>query len=288
MKIVESPHEAYAHIDYFRRQNERIGFVPTMGALHAGHFSLVQRSREECDVTAVSIFVNPTQFGPQEDFGRYPRTLEDDLRGLRECGTDLVFLPTAQQLYPAGFSTYVDPPQEAQPLEGVFRPGHMRGVTTIVLKLFQIVPAHVAYFGQKDFQQLTVIRRMVEDLNVPIRIEGCETVREADGLALSSRNRYLSHEQRQAALSLWKTLVSVKEQVARGQLEVSALESDMQATLSAHGAQRIDYAAIVDRDTLQPVERVDRPCVALIAAHVGNTRLIDNALIDAAATAGQT
>ena len=279
MKIVESPHEAYAHIDHWRTEGLRIGLVPTMGALHAGHLTLVARSREECDITVVRIFVNPTQFGANEDFSRYPRTLDDDLGGLRDLQTDLVFLPTPTQLYPEGFSTFVEPPKVALPLEGVCRPGHFRGVATIVLKLFQICPATIGYFGQKDYQQLSVIRHMVDDLNLPIRIEGCETVREADGLAMSSRNRYLKDDQRRTAASLWQALNLANHLVATGVRKVGELEAAMVQVLREAGVERIDYARVVDRDSLDTMEHVDRPAVGLIAAYVGSTRLIDNLLL---------
>ncbi len=278
MKIVESPHEAYAHADHWRREGLSIGLVPTMGALHAGHFSLVRRSTQECDVTAASIFVNPTQFSPEEDLSRYPRTLEDDLAGLRELGCGLVFVPQPQQVYPEGFSTYVSPPATAKPLEGRFRPDHFRGVTTVVIKLFQILPASIAYFGQKDFQQLAVIKKMVEDLNVPIRVVSCATIREEDGLALSSRNRYLSAEERERALCLSRALNQVHSLVSQGLSQVAQLEHEMHRILKP-ATDSIDYATIVDRETLDPMVEIDRPAVALIAAHVGKTRLIDNRLI---------
>lgn len=278
MKIVESPHEAYAHVDHWRREGLSIGLVPTMGALHEGHFSLVRRSTEECDITAASIFVNPTQFSPEEDLDRYPRTLDDDLAGLRKLGCDLVFVPQPQHVYPKGFSTYVSPPAAAESLEGQFRPDHFRGVTTVVMKLFQMLPASIAYFGQKDFQQLAVIKKMVEDLNVPIRVEGCATIREEDGLALSSRNRYLSAEERERALNLSKALNQVHSLVAQGVVQVDHLEQEMHRTLEP-ATDSIDYASIVDRETLEPIVEIDRPAVALIAAFVGKTRLIDNRLI---------
>lgn len=278
MKIVESPHEAYAHVDHWRREGLSIGLVPTMGALHAGHFSLVRRSTQECDITAASIFVNPTQFSPEEDLSRYPRTLEDDLAGLRELGCDLVFVPQPQHVYPEGFSTYVSPPSTAKSLEGTFRPDHFRGVTTVVIKLFQILPASIAYFGQKDFQQLAVIKKMVEDLNVPIRVVGCATIREEDGLALSSRNRYLSAEERERALCLSRALNQVHSLVSQGLSQVNQLEQEMHRILKPD-TDSIDYASIVDRETLDPMVEIDRPAVALIAAYVGKTRLIDNRLI---------
>lgn len=279
MKIVESRFEAYAQVVQWRQAGASVGLVPTMGALHAGHLALADRSSTECDKSIATIFVNPTQFAPHEDLSRYPRTLDDDLQGLREKQTDLVFLPQPEELYPVGFSTYVEPPSVALTLEGAFRPTHFRGVTTIVLKLFNILPATVAYFGQKDFQQLTVIRRMVGDLNIPIRIEGCETVREPDGLALSSRNRYLSTEQRQTALSLSRALSVVSKQAVAGTLSVEQLEQSMHHILREAGIERIDYACIVDRTTLESLPQLDRPAVALIAAHVGDTRLIDNVLL---------
>ncbi|MEO8270668.1 MAG: pantoate--beta-alanine ligase [Aureliella sp.] len=279
MKIIESRFEAYAQVSKWRQAGASVGLVPTMGALHAGHLALAQRSAGECDKSVATIFVNPTQFAAHEDLSRYPRTLDDDLQGLREKQTDLVFLPQPEELYPAGFSTYVEPPSSAQPLEGEFRPTHFRGVTTIVLKLFNILPATVGYFGQKDFQQLTVIRRMVDDFNIPIRIEGCETVREPDGLALSSRNRFLSTEQRQLALGLSRALSAAVEQTGAGIVAVHQLEQNMIRILRESGLERIDYACIVDRHTLERLPQLDRPAVALIAAHVGETRLIDNVLL---------
>jgi pantoate--beta-alanine ligase len=250
-----------------------------MGALHTGHLALVQRSVSECDISIATIFVNPTQFAPHEDLSRYPRTLESDLDGLRSVKCDLVFVPTNEALYPAGFSTYVEPPAVAQPLEGVCRPGHYRGVCTIVLKLFGIIPATVAYFGQKDYQQLAVIRRMVEDLNVNIRIEGCPTVRESDGLAMSSRNRYLTPEQRQTAVCLWNALTLVQRLVDEGQRDVQSLESAMQRHLLAGGADQIEYARIVHQESLADLASLDQPSIALIAARVGSTRLIDNLML---------
>lgn len=279
MKIVESRLAAYAQVAQWRQTGASIGLVPTMGALHAGHLTLVAHSRNRCDKSVATIFVNPTQFAAHEDLSRYPRTIDDDLKLLREHQTDLVFLPSPDELYPPGFSTFIEPPAVALPLEGEFRPEHFRGVATIVLKLFHILPATVAYFGQKDFQQLTVIRHMVDDLNVPIEIEGCETVREPDGLALSSRNRYLSTEQREIALSLSCALHTIAEQAAAGCTDVRQLEQSMQRIMLAAGVDRIDYARVVERHTLEPLSQLDRPAVALIAAYVGSTRLIDNVLL---------
>ncbi len=280
MKVVESPFEAYAHIDHWRRQGLRIGLVPTMGALHDGHISLVRRSTDENDLTVASIFVNPTQFGPQEDFSRYPRTLEEDITKLRQARVDLVFVPTADFMYPPGFSTYVDPPAVGRVLEGVFRPDHYRGVVTVVLKLFSILPGQVAYFGQKDYQQYLVIRRMAEDLNLAIRVQCCDTVREFDGLALSSRNRYLNTEQRRQALCLWNSLCAAQQMLAQGNNDVATLEAAMCSRLYQDGADRVDYARVVDFETLETLQQVNQPAIALIAAHVGATRLIDNLILN--------
>lgn len=261
----------------------RVGLVPTMGALHAGHISLVERAREECDYVITTIFVNPTQFGPNEDFSRYPRTLDADLELLKTARADLVFTPAASDMYPAGASTAVLPPRVSLPLDGEFRPGHFQGVATIVLKLFNILPASIAYFGQKDYQQCQVIQQMVEELNVPIRIQVCPTVREADGLAMSSRNRYLSPEQRQSALCLWRALQLAQQMLSQGE-PIESIEQSMRTLLLTQGADRIDYARVVDRATLT-APAVDQngttsPLVALIAAHVGTTRLIDNLLLE--------
>jgi pantoate--beta-alanine ligase len=282
VKIVANPHEAYAHVSHWRREGLRIGLIPTMGALHAGHLALVHRSAAECDITVATIFVNPTQFAPHEDLARYPRTLDNDLDGLRNANCDLVFVPKNEDLYPSGFSTFVQPPAVAEPLEGVCRPGHYRGVCTIVLKLFGILPATVAYFGQKDYQQLTVIRHMAEDLNVNIQVHGCPTVRESDGLAMSSRNRYLSPEQRETARCLWKSLTLVQQLVLDGVRDVATLESAMQQQLLAGGAERVDYARVVHQETLADLQELDRSAVALIAAHIGSTRLIDNLTLSVA------
>jgi pantoate--beta-alanine ligase len=279
VKVIESPHEAFAHVDHWRREGMRIGLVPTMGALHAGHLSLVRRSVAGCDITVATIFVNPTQFAPHEDLARYPRTLERDLEGLRAEKCDLVFVPPADALYPEGFSTYVAPPAIAGSLEGVCRPGHFRGVCTIVLKLFGIIPAHVAFFGMKDYQQFMVIKRMTEDLNLSIRIEGCPTVRETDGLAMSSRNRYLTADQRDAALSLRRSLLRAQELASGGEKRIQVLEAAMHQSLLESGADRVDYARIVNSETLADLLQLDQPAIALIAAHVGSTRLIDNLMI---------
>jgi pantoate--beta-alanine ligase len=282
MEVLKSPDSAYQHVRQLRGQANSVGLVPTMGALHDGHLSLVAESGRRCDRTVATIFVNPTQFSANEDLDKYPRTLERDLDALANAGVDAVFIPTTEMMYPPGFSTYVQPPQVATRWEGEYRPEHFRGVTTIVLKLFQIIPATHAFFGRKDFQQWRVIEAMVEDLNVPIEIVACPIVREPDGLAMSSRNRYLSPTDRQRALSLSLALRKTADGLKSGERSVSRLQADMVATLEGEadsgGVDSIDYAAIVDAKTLEPVDSADHAVVALIAAHVGSTRLIDNLL----------
>ncbi len=270
----------FARANQWRLSGDRIGLVPTMGALHAGHLSLVSRSNSECQRTVVSVFVNPAQFGPNEDFSKYPRVLDEDLAALNKLKVDVVFVPSQNDLYPAGFSTYIDPPAASLPLEGVHRPGHFRGVATVVLKLFQIVPANLTYFGQKDYQQLAVIRRMVDDLNIPVRVVACPTVRESDGLAMSSRNRYLTPQQRPRALGLWAALSKAREMVEGGERNVPILEAAMIETLNQHVVDQIDYARIVDADMLSDLATIESSAVALIAVRIGQTRLIDNMLLE--------
>ena len=279
MRVLRSPHEIYTQLDFERSAGRRIGLVPTMGALHEGHLSLVERARGECDVVATTIFVNPTQFGPNEDFSKYPRTLEADLAKLERVGCDFVFTPAPEQIYAPGHSTYVSPPQVASRWEGEIRPGHFQGVATIVLKLFMMVPSHIAFFGRKDYQQVAVIKAMVEELNVPIRIETCETIREADGLAMSSRNRYLSAAERNRALGLFHALMAAEKLVEAGEKSVRIIEAAMVQTLQNAPVDSIDYARVVTADQLEPIERLDEPAVAIIAARLGTTRLIDNTLL---------
>jgi pantoate--beta-alanine ligase len=277
MKVLVSSAQTYAFIDQLRMQGKRVGVVPTMGALHEGHLSLVRRAKQECDVAIATIFVNPAQFGPNEDFQKYPRTLEGDLDQLRSSGCDVVFTPTNNQMYPSGHTTFVDPPIVANDWEGKIRPGHFRGVATIVLKLFQIIPAHVGYFGRKDYQQVAVIRAMVRDLNLPIAIEACETIREPDGLAMSSRNRYLSEEERHRALGLSRALRAGQALIEHGCTSGPVVEQAMQRELISAPVDSIDYAALVHPETLERVESIGGPVVGIIAARLGSTRLIDNA-----------
>jgi pantoate--beta-alanine ligase len=276
--VVTTRDEVRHHIATARKTGRKIGLVPTMGALHAGHLSLVKAARRECDFTVATIFVNPTQFGPHEDFQKYPRNLDADLKLLASLNVDLVFAPTVAEMYPPGSTTFVEVGAVAAPLESAARPGHFRGVATIVLKLFNLIPADVAFFGQKDYQQSLVIRQMVADLDVPITIRVCPIVREPDGLAMSSRNVYLSADERRRALSLSMSLRLAAELVAGGERDAGAIIRQMREVLDTAGVQ-IDYVALAHPDTLEVVANIQGPTVALVAARVGNTRLIDNQLL---------
>jgi len=258
-----------------RRSDVTIGCVPTMGALHAGHISLIEAARRECAFVAVTIFVNPTQFGPHEDFNRYPRPLEADLEVCRKAGADLVFVPAVGTIYPEGFSTFVDVEPLDRILEGACRPGHFRGVATVVLKLLHIVQPDVAYFGRKDYQQQLVVRKMCRELDLPVQIRTCPTVREADGLALSSRNRYLDASDRQRARTLWQSLRLAESRLLAGEPDVAAVREAMLRHLTDSGVA-VDYALVADPGTLEALTAPRREMVALVAARVGTTRLIDN------------
>ena len=265
--------------DGFRKANKTIGLVTTMGALHEGHLSLVRQSLDETDETIVTIFVNPSQFTAGEDLDQYPRTLDADLEKLAAVGVKHVFVPDGALMYPSGFSTSIVPAKVAAVLEGEFRPTHFAGVATVVLKLFNMTRADVAFFGQKDYQQVCVIQAMVEDFNAPIEVRVCPIVREADGLALSSRNRYLDAEQRKTALVLHKTLNHVKDLIDGGQNDGFEIVTEMRQMLIDGGVDGIDYAVVADPKTLETADFIDGKVVALIAAHVGKTRLIDNLVI---------
>jgi len=257
-----------------------VGFVPTMGYLHEGHLSLVRRARQECQHVVVSIFVNPTQFGPHEDYQRYPRDEARDLSLLAPLGVDVVFIPTAEEMYPSGYCTWVEVTGPlAQRLEGASRPGHFRGVTTVVTKLLNIVQPHRAYFGEKDAQQLRIVRRLVADLNLPVEIVPCPTVREPDGLAMSSRNTYLSPEERERALALHRSLVLAQELVRAGVRDAAHIRQRMREALAGPGI-RLDYVSIAHPETLEELERIEGPALALVAAWVGPARLIDNMLLE--------
>jgi len=279
-RLLHTRSELRSVLSELRGGATKIGLVPTMGALHEGHLSLVQASQRECDATFVTMFVNPTQFGPQEDLDSYPRTTENDLMNLSALKVAYVFAPTNDEIYPPGFSTYVEPPAVSAPLEGKCRPGHFRGVATVVLKLFHLVPADVAYFGAKDFQQSLVIRHMVRDLNLPITIRTCPIVRDADGLAKSSRNSYLNKDERLRSLALSRCLQVAQQMVENGQRDTATIIARLRIVLTNAGITRIDYVAIRAAATLETISRVDRPACVLIAAFVGETRLIDNCLLE--------
>ncbi len=256
-----------------------IGCVPTMGALHAGHVSLIEECRRRTDFVVATIFVNPSQFAPHEDLTKYPRPLERDLQMCRDAGANLVYVPEVPALYPPGFQTWVTVEEISKPLEGTFRATHFRGVTTIVLKLFNIVQPDVACFGAKDYQQQTIIRRMVTDLDLPVEVVVCPTVREPDGLALSSRNVYLSRKERMIALSLSQSLALAQERLDAGERDLASITQAMRAKLQAHPEIQIDYVVIADPDSLLELTTPQSTMVALIAARVGATRLIDNRVL---------
>ena len=256
--------------------DEPVGLVPTMGFLHEGHLSLVQRAAEECASVVVSIFVNPTQFGPNEDLAAYPRDMERDLRLLEGLGVDLVWTPTPEIMYPNGYQTWVEVEALTSSLEGARRPGHFRGVTTVVSKLFNGVLPAKAYFGQKDAQQVAVIRRMTLDLNFPLEVVVCPTVREEDGLAMSSRNAYLNPDQRQAATVLYRALITAKEAHETGERDAEELRNLMSKTIAAEPLAEMQYVSCADYDTLEELETVSSKALLSMAVFVGKTRLIDN------------
>ncbi|MCA9034162.1 MAG: pantoate--beta-alanine ligase [Planctomycetaceae bacterium] len=272
--------DVYQLVQEARRQQKSVGVVPTMGALHRGHISLIERARQECDYVLTTIFVNPTQFGPNEDFSRYPRTLDEDLVLCRTAGADLVFTPSQSDMYDQDAQTFVSVANVADPWEGAHRPGHFNGVSTVVCKLFNITDPDRAYFGQKDYQQQLVIRQMVKDLNFTIEIVTCPIVREPDGLAMSSRNRYLTLEERTQALELHRALQLAQSLAQQPNLTPVDVANRMQAHLESAVGINLEYAVVADRRTLQQLHNWDAPSVALIAAKVGTTRLIDNMEIE--------
>lgn len=257
----------------------RLGLVPTMGYLHEGHLSLARRAREECDSVVASIFVNPTQFGPTEDLSKYPRDLDRDLSLLEAAGVDLVWTPDNETIYPPGFSTWVEVEGLTKPLEGAARPGHFQGMTTIVAKLFNAVQPQAAYFGQKDAQQAAVVRKMTRDLNFPVEIVVCPTVREADGLAMSSRNSYLSSEERKSAVVLFRALTAAREAFERGERDAESLRKVMSATLASEPRARTQYVSCADYDTLEELGTVTGKALLSMAVFIGKTRLIDNFVV---------
>ena len=263
------------------RNGKSLGFVPTMGALHEGHLSLVRASKSRCDVTAVSIFVNPLQFAPTEDLDKYPRTMERDTALLEQLGADFLFTPAVEEMYPSGAQTYVVVEDLSKKLDGASRPGHFRGVATVVAKLFEIIRPDFAFFGQKDAAQAALIRKLVNDLDMDVQIVVCPIVREKDGLAMSSRNAYLTPEQRQQAPVLYRSLLRVQTAVDHGERDAAKLIEIGKQVIAAETGVRLDYFVIVDPGTLDPVADVSRGALVAVAAYVGATRLIDNVLVTA-------
>lgn len=279
MKIISTIREMQNESDALRQAGKTIGFVPTMGYLHEGHLSLVRLAKLRADVVVLSIFVNPTQFGPQEDFDRYPRDFERDERLARQEGVDILFAPSAEEMYPPGYCTWVNVEKLTETLCGASRPGHFRGVTTVCTKLFLAVKPHFAVFGQKDAQQAVVIRRMVKDLNFGIDIIVAPIVREPDGLAMSSRNLYLSPEEKMAALVIPQSLRLAENLVKEGERQVPRIISAMREKISTQPEVRIDYIAIVNPETLEPLQQITSEALIAIAAYVGKARLIDNTIV---------
>jgi pantoate--beta-alanine ligase len=263
-----------------RAESRIIGLVPTMGALHEGHTSLIARAKQECSPLIASIFVNPKQFGPNEDFAKYPRTFESDREKLEQLGVDALFAPEAAEIYPKDFSTYVYVEGLSERLEGRSRPGHFRGVTTVVMKLLQIAQPHRAYFGRKDAQQARLIAQMARDLNLDTEIVVCPIVREPDGLALSSRNIYLNPEERKAATVLYRALEDAKRELSAGVRDVLRLQAALRRKLESERLAAVDYAEIVDAESFEPIVRIGKACYVLLAVFIGKTRLIDNLYIE--------
>jgi pantoate--beta-alanine ligase len=281
MRELTTPAAMREWADRTRAARRRIGLVPTMGYLHDGHLSLLAEARRRADVCVASIFVNPLQFGPNEDLARYPRDLDHDRAALAAAGVEALYLPTADGMYPTGFQTEVSVSKVGSGLCGRSRPGHFRGVTTVVAKLFNAVKPHVAVFGEKDFQQLAVIRRMTADLDLGIDVIGVPTVREADGLAMSSRNAYLSASERTAARCVSRALAGGRAAFAAGERRAAAVLEHVRAVLAVEPLARIDYAELVDADTIEAVDTIDRPALLALAVFIGRTRLIDNVVLAA-------
>ena len=280
MKILKTLDEVKAWSRKVQQDGETLGLVPTMGYLHAGHLSLAQKSISTCDRTVVSIFVNPKQFGPNEDLDTYPHDLEADQRELEQLGVDALFLPTADDMYPEGFQTYVHVEEITDKLCGKSRRKLFRGVTTLVLKLFNIVRPHSAFFGEKDRQQLEVIRKMVDDLNLDVKIVGLPIIREPDGLAMSSRNQYLGKAERKTAQSLHEALQQAQQLVAQGESSVATLRSRMRNIIEREGQAQVDYISVCDPQRFEELEEIQGKAMIALAVHVGKARLIDNCLIE--------
>jgi len=281
MRVIRSIQEMYKLSESARKEGKIIGFVPTMGYLHEGHLSLIRIARKRCDLLVVSIFVNPTQFGPNEDLNSYPRDFERDSKLCEKEGVDVIFAPSAEEMYPDGYSTWVEvkgPVTEV--LCGAFRPGHFRGVTTVVAKLFNIVQPHFAVFGQKDAQQLVVIKKMTRELNFPVEIVAAPTVREKDGLAMSSRNEYLNEKERKVAPKIYQSLILAKNMLLRGERDTEKIKNEMRKFLESAKLIKVQYIDIVDADTLEPLKNARGRVMVALAAFLGKARLIDNIIVD--------
>ncbi|HTV54164.1 MAG TPA: pantoate--beta-alanine ligase [Terriglobia bacterium] len=279
MQVIRSVEEMKSFVGETRRAAKSLALVPTMGALHNGHLSLVRKAKNQCDTTVVSIFVNPTQFGPSEDLERYPRNLEKDVKALMPFNVSAAFVPSVEEMYPVGFATTVDPGAIGRRLEGASRPDHFRGVATVVLKLFNIVMPDRAYFGQKDFQQTVVISGLVKDFNLGVRMVLCPIVRDGDGVAVSSRNIYLAAEERVAARALNRSLEKARKLVWGGEILTHRVMGEMRRLLGSDSRVGLDYLEIVDPGSLNSVERITAGCLALVAVKIGSTRLIDNTIL---------
>jgi pantoate--beta-alanine ligase len=281
MKIARTIKAVRKLVKAARSRGRTIGFVPTMGALHKGHISLIKTAVKKTDFVVVSIFVNPTQFGPAEDFKKYPRPLKADLAICRKAGVDVVFVPAPKEMYGEGNLIWVNVEKIGEPLCGEFRPGHFRGVATVCAKLFNIVIPDIAFFGQKDAQQSVIVKRMVADLNMPLKIAVCPTVRESDGLAMSSRNQYLSENERKYAAYLYKSLQKCRQMAAEGEKDSDKIAAQMRRILNNVPSIKIEYISIVDAETLEPMKQLGSKVLAAVAVRIGTTRLIDNVLLDA-------
>jgi len=280
MEVAEKIKDVRKKVKTARDEGKSIGLVPTMGALHAGHMSLIEQAVKKTDFVIVSIFVNPTQFGPGEDFDKYPRPFEEDLEKCTKAGVELVFAPNPDQIYPRENLTWVTVEKLTEPLCGRFRPGHFRGVTTVCAKLFNIVQPDIAFFGQKDAQQGVVIKRMVDDLNMPLKIEVCPTIRESDGLAVSSRNKYLNEQQRKDAAYLYKSLKRAREMLESGEKNTKKIISEMQKILNRAPSLKVQYISLIEAETLEEPERLKGTLLVALAAKLGNARLIDNIIVE--------
>ena len=281
MKVAKTIESVRRLVKAARIAGKKIGFVPTMGALHIGHVSLIEAARKKCDFVVVSIFVNPMQFGPKEDFKKYPRPIKADLNICRKAGVNLVFVPTPKAMYPAENLTWVNVEKLSEPLCGKFRPGHFRGVATVCAKLFNIVAPDFAFFGQKDAQQAIIIKRMVADLNMPLKIVVCPTVREENGLAMSSRNQYLTAQQKKDAAYIYKSLQKCRQMIKQGVRDTKKITAEIRKILKQIPSVEIQYISIVNAETLRNIDRVTGRVLAAVAVKVGSTRLIDNILTEA-------